>query len=578
MSGHDELSNIVDLGGLDLEDLPSPPVIELVDEQPTADGTNSGTASINEEATDSPTDSPESDKGRTSYYTGGSFYLKRRECILLQDNGSGSGANQPTILRPESIFLAIDDDKILELDRLPLLVDQSDEIRQLASDIIKGTIPLSEERAVRLSYLSDQCLDLSELRKRCDDAIEKAFKAADAAVWIEEGNSSADVAEIDENVVNVGDQGARSHETTASSQDHTQESKEAPDEPEQGSYCCYIALTMAARVLKAPSTQKMLEAIREGADLDDLILNIECVRPPTESEPWEPDMPDKQGYGHIYALLGCLMATAYVRQCFAVETIYLDRAISNLDVAILKLPESPFKEFRDHLQRVRKEVSQIQVLFHRIELLDDPWKNGVFCAICLDFKPIVGFHETEYPSHKMNFSKLCRNASLRCRICTLLRDATASLYPLLDTSWEDIAEISYENRSVGRRWYDGEVDDFAELIWGFDGALQIHLHCHYMGCEESSICSFELYHLPGNYTLTTETEQRMQVLTHLKKLHVPGTLSVLALMFVLNPTHPKVGTWFTAGFNNASITTTSVYVEAKTDRFPHVSWMSVPKA
>ncbi|KAJ4179513.1 hypothetical protein NW755_012422 [Fusarium falciforme] len=258
---------------------------------------------------------------------------------------------------------------------------------------------------------------------------------------------------MDENVVNVGDQGAKSHETTASSQDHTQESNEAPDEPEQGSYCCYIALTMAARVLKAPSTQKMLEAIREGADLDDLILNIECVRPPTESEPWEPDMPDKQGYGHIYALLGCLMATAYVRQCFAVETIYLDRAISNLDVAILKIPESPFKEFREYLQRVRKEVSQIQVLFHRIELLDDAWKNGVFCAICLDFKPIVGFHETEYPSHKMNFSKLCRNASLRCRICTLLRDATASLYPLLDTSWEDIAEISYENRSVGRRWY-----------------------------------------------------------------------------------------------------------------------------
>jgi hypothetical protein len=506
MSRHEEFVGRVDLGGLDLEDPPSPPAMEPIDEQPIVDGSNSGTASINEETADSPRDPSESDKWRTSYYTGGSFYLKRRECILLQDSDSGSGADQPTILRPESIFLAIDDDQIIELDRLSSLVNQPDEVRQLASDIIKGTMPLSEERAVRLGYLSDQYLDLSELRKRCDDALEKAFKAADAAAWVEEGGSSADVAEVDENAVNVGDQGARPHETTASSQDPIQESNEVPDELEQGSYCCYIALTMAARVLKAPSTQKMIEAIREGADLDDLILNIECVRPPTESEPWEPDMPDKQGYGHIYALLGCLMATAYVSQCYAVETVYLDRAISNLDVAILKIPESPFKEFLEYLQRVRKEVSQIQVLFHRIEMLDDPWKNGVFCAICLEFKPIVGFHKSEYPSHKMNFSKLCRNASLRCRICTLLRDATASLYPLLDTSWEDIAEISYENRSVGRRWYDGEVDYFAELLWGFDGALQIHLHCHYMGCEEVSICSFELYHLPGNYTLTTETE------------------------------------------------------------------------
>lgn len=443
MSRHEEL---VELGGLDLDDLPSPPVIESADEQPTTDGTNSGTASIHEETADAPSDPSESNKGRTSYYTGGNFYLKRRECILLRDNDSDPGADQPTVLRPESIFLAIDDDKIIELDRLPSLVNQLDEIRQLASDIIKGTWPLSEERAVRLGYLSDQCLDLSELRKRCDDALEKAFKAVDAAVWIEEGGSSAD--EVDENAKDVG---TRPPETPASSQEPTQESNEAPDEPEQGSYCCYVALTMAARVLKAPNTQKMLEAIREGADLDDLILNIEHFRPPTESEPWESDMPDKLGYGHIYALLGCLMATAYVRQCFAVETIYLDRAISNLDVAILKIPESPFKEFHEYLQRVRKEVSQIQVLFHRIELEDDPWKDEILCAICLDFKPIVGFHETEYPSHKMNFSKLCRKASLRCRICTLLRDATASLYPLLDTSWDDIAEISYENRSIGRR-------------------------------------------------------------------------------------------------------------------------------
>ncbi|RSM19666.1 hypothetical protein CDV31_001553 [Fusarium ambrosium] len=495
MSQHGELIDRLDLDALFLESLPSPPLDMEFDDQQTEDGANSDVASINEEMIDSPGDPEESDKGHTSYYTGDSFYLKRRECILVRNDDSDS---EPTILEPERIFLAIEeDDKIIEIDRLPSLVNQPDEIRQLASEIIKGTMPMSEERAVRLGYLSDQCLDLSELRKRCDDALEMAFKAADTAVWGEEEGSSVDVAEGDENSGNVGDQGTTSQETPASSQDPPQDSNEASDEQEQGSYCCYIALTMAARVLKAPSTQKMLEAIREGANLDDLILNLECFRPPTESQPWEPDMPDKQGYGHVYALLGCLMATAYIKQCFAIETIYLDRAISNLDVAVLKIPESPFKGFHEYLKRVRKEVSQIQTLFHRIELEDDPWKNGVFCAICLQFKPIIGIHETDYPSHKMNFRKLCKNASIRCRVCTLLRDSTASLYPLLDVSWEDIAEITYENRSVGKRWYNGEDEDFfAQLMWGFDGALQIHLRSHYMGSEESSISSFELYHLP----------------------------------------------------------------------------------
>ncbi|RSL58395.1 hypothetical protein CEP54_007793 [Fusarium duplospermum] len=490
MSSHEELTDILDLGGLVLEDLPSPPDTEPLDVQPQGDGADSDTASINEETADSPRDSAESDKGLTSHYTGDSLYLKRRECVLVRNNDSDS---EPTILEPESIFLAIEeDDQILKIDRLPSLVNQPDEIRQLASDIIKGTMHLSEERAVRLGYLSDQCLDFSELRKRCDEALEMAFKAADAAVWGEEEESSDDVPEGNENADNHG---TKSHETPASSQNPTQDSNEASNEPEQGSYCCYIALTMAARVLKAPSMKKMLEAIREGADLDDLILNIECFRPPTESEPCEPDMPDKQGYGHVYALLGCLMATAYVKQCFAIETIYLDRAISNLDVALLKIPESPFKDFREYLQRIRKEVSQIQVLFHRIELEDDPWKN--LCAICLEFKPLIGFHKTEYPSHKMNFRKVCRNASIRCRVCTLLRDATASLYPVLDVSWDDIAEITYENHSVGKRWYDKEAEDFfAWFVWGVNGPLQIHLRSHYMGSEKAWISSFELYHLP----------------------------------------------------------------------------------
>ncbi|RSL91000.1 hypothetical protein CEP51_000446 [Fusarium floridanum] len=47
-------------------------------------------------------------------------------------------------------------------------------------------------------------------------------------------------------------------------------------------------------------------------------------------------------------------------------------------------------------------------------------------------------------------------------------------------------------------------------------------------------------------------------------------------MSVLKQTRLKVGTWSKAGFNNVSITTKSVDVEAKTDCFLRVSWMSVP--
>jgi hypothetical protein len=117
----------------------------------------------------------------------------------------------------------------------------------------------------------------------------------------------------------------------------------------QGSYCCYVALTMAARVLDASTARETVQRVRSGVNLDDLILNIKSLKPPTESQPRKTGMLDKPGYHHVYALLGCLMATAYVNQRFAIQTLYLDRAISNLEIAAFKMPDTPFKEFRQYL-------------------------------------------------------------------------------------------------------------------------------------------------------------------------------------------------------------------------------------
>ncbi|KAJ3543418.1 hypothetical protein NM208_g3584 [Fusarium decemcellulare] len=455
---------------------------------PPADATDSSTQLISETRADSPGSPDESNAGQFSYYTGEVIYLARREFVLRSDETDELETDPATTSQPESIFLAVGDDKILRVDKLPSLINEPGLIRELVNDIIGTTEPMSDERAVRLGYLSDQLVDFAELRERCGKAVKAAFEAADDATWGREPGPPAGAAKAEEDAADEPEK--KSDETSVSLQNTS-------DEPRQRSYCCYVALTMAARILDAATAQEMIEAVRGGANLDDLIFNIEAFRPPTESQPWQPDVPDKQGYHHVYALLGCLMATAYVNQSFAIETVYLDRAISNLDVAILKMPNNHFREFREYLQEIRKETRRIQILLNRIELEDDPWISHVTCAICLEFKPIIGFHETDYPYHKMSFRKLCQNALMRCKFCTLLRDATASLYPLLDESWADIAEISYSNRSVGRRWYGKGTDNVAEMLWGAEGALQIFLRCYYFGGEEASVSGFELYHSPG---------------------------------------------------------------------------------
>ncbi|KAM0083587.1 hypothetical protein ACKRZS_004172 [Fusarium odoratissimum] len=322
---------------------------------------------------------------------------------------------------------------------------------------------MTSERAIRFGYLGDRSIDLSDLRKRCYEEVQAAFMAADSAY--------EDPAELGDNTA-LDEPGLNLEETLA-----LEGRAEAQGEPDKASLLLLQALTMAARVLEASTATEMAQRVCSGVDLDDLILNIESLKPPTQSEPWESDMPDKPGYHHVYAPLGCLMATTYVNQCFVIETLYLDRAISNLDIAVLKMPNTLFKDFRKFLRNIRKDVHRLQVFFHRIEMEDDPAIDSALCAICIELKPIIGFHDTEFPYHKMDFTWVCKKAALRCRICTLFRDSTASMYPLFNMSWPDIREITYSNRSVGRRWF-GESEDYLADVFPDDRGRYIALsHC-----------------------------------------------------------------------------------------------------
>ncbi|ESU17472.1 hypothetical protein FGSG_13822, partial [Fusarium graminearum PH-1] len=372
------------------------------------------------------------DNWRASNYTARSVYLARREYILESGELDTDG---PTTQQRQNIFFANEHYVILALDRLPSMVNEFNTIRRHAVEIIKSTDPMSSERAIRFGYLGDQAIDFSELRRKCCEAVYAAFTAADSAC--------DDLGNPEEN--NAPDEpGMKTEETSA-----PKGRAEDKDVPRRGSHCCSVALNIAARVLEASTAREMAQNSLSGAHLDDLILIIETHKPPTQSQPWEADMPEKPGYHHVYALLGCLMATAYVRHCFAIETMYLDRAISNLDIAVLKMPETPFKKFRQDLREVRNEVQRLQVFFQRIEMEDDPAIDSFLCAVCLDLKPTVGFHDTEYPYHRMEFGRICQKATMRCRSCAILRDSTASMYPLFGMSWPDIQGLNYSNRSVG---------------------------------------------------------------------------------------------------------------------------------
>ncbi|EWG35949.1 hypothetical protein FVEG_00129 [Fusarium verticillioides 7600] len=420
-------------------------------------------------------DDESDDVGRISYYTGRHIYLERREVFLETD--------EPDIHNSQSVFLAHGNNQILQLDKLPFMVNEFDLIRKHTIEIIRTTDAMTIERSIRLGYLSDQAIDLSELQERCYKAVQATFMATDSAC--------EDPTDLE------GDTGLNEHKLNSEETLTPEEGAEAKVKPDQASYCCFIALNMASRVLEASTAREMAHKVCSGANLDDLIFNIEIFKPLTQSEPWEADVPDKPGYHHLYALLGCLMATAYVHQSFAIETFYLDRAIANLDIAVLKMPNNPLEEFRHYLQTVRKKVQRLQVFFQRIEMEDDQSINSVLCAVCIQLMPVIGFHETNYPYHNMDFESVCRKAVLRCRACTLFRDTTASMYPLFKMSWPEIQEINYSNRSVGRRWF-GETDDLlADLRWGLDGALRIELIARRAYMEEKFYATYELYCLPG---------------------------------------------------------------------------------
>ncbi|KAG5787606.1 hypothetical protein H9Q69_013320 [Fusarium xylarioides] len=362
------------------------------------------------------------------------------------------------------------------------MVNELDLVRKHAIEIIRTTEPMTTERSIRFEYLSDQAIDLSKLRERCYEAVQAAFMAADSAC--------EDPADLE------GDTGLDESNLSSEEVSAPEGRAEAKDEPDKASYCCLIALTMAARVLDTSTAREMAQNFCSGANLDDLIFTIELFKPLTQSEPWEGDMPGKPGYHHAYALLGCLMATAYVHQSFASETLHLDRAIGSLDITVLKMPNTPFKEFPQYLEKIRKEVQRLQAFFQRIEIEVDPSIDSVICAVCLDLMPFIGFHDTKYPYHNVDFAWVCKKATLRCRECTLFRDATASIYPLFNMSWQNIREMNYSNRSIGRRWF-GETDDLlADVLWGRDGALRIELIARYAYMEENFYSTYELYCLP----------------------------------------------------------------------------------
>ncbi|KAI7762940.1 hypothetical protein LZL87_013431 [Fusarium oxysporum] len=341
-----------------------------LDQLEIEDNVDSESQLIRRSAEESPENSEEDDTGKVSYYTGRTIYIARREFVLETD--------EPDIDIDKSVFLVNGNDGILRLDKLPCMINEFDLIRKHAIEIIRTTDPMSTERSIRFGYLSDQAIDLSELRERCYKAVEAAFIAADSAC--------EDPSDLEDNT--TSDEPGLNSETLA-----PEGRANAKDMPMEASYCCFIALTMAAR-------------------------------------------------------------------CFAIETLYLDRAISNLDIAVLKMPSTPFKEFRQYLEKIRKEVQRLQVFFQRIEMEDDPSIDSVLCAICLELMPIIGFHDTEYPYHKMDFEWVCKKAVMRRRICTLFRDSAASMYPLFDMSWPEIQEMRYSNRSVGRRWFGDEEDSW----------------------------------------------------------------------------------------------------------------------
>ncbi|KAM0083586.1 hypothetical protein ACKRZS_004171 [Fusarium odoratissimum] len=79
------------------------------------DTVGSGTRLIRRSAEESPKNNEENDTRNTSYYTGRTIYLSRREFVLETDETDIDSAN--------SVFLANCDDGILQLDELASMIN-----------------------------------------------------------------------------------------------------------------------------------------------------------------------------------------------------------------------------------------------------------------------------------------------------------------------------------------------------------------------------------------------------------------------------------------------------------------------
>jgi hypothetical protein len=324
--------------------------------------------------------------------------------------------------------------------------------------IIRTTDPLSRERASRLGDLGDLIIDRSDLRSH-EEALAEAFKKIENAA-----------------------------------------------EPEAHYFCfCHAVLVILGRVLDVPAADILKECL-SLENVHDIIPVVERAIPPWGLNPGpEVDMALTQysGLAYVYNFLACLLATAYARSGMAMNTVDLDRSISNFDVAIQIMQETSFTQFRETLCRIRQAVQDLQLLFEKVEQEEDPWLSSVLCGVCFDLRTIENFHTTRYPSHTMDFALVCQHAEMRCRACTILRDATASLYAVLGVAWANIEIIRYDNRSMTPPLgEDPGGFGISDLLWGRDPGherpLEISIKSRYLG-EVEWTCSFELYRLEGTW-------------------------------------------------------------------------------
>jgi hypothetical protein len=178
--------------------------------------------------------------------------------------------------------------------------------------------------------------------------------------------------------------------------------------------CCYAVLVVLGRVLGVLAAD-ILKKYLSLEDVHDIIPIIEKVTPP-----WGLDdgpgagsaIAQYLGHAHVFNFQACLLATAYARNRKTMNTVDLDRSISNFDVAIQIMQETSFTQFRETLCRMRQAVQDLQLLFPRVEQEEDPWLSSVLCGVSFDLCTIENIHNTRYPSSRTDFALVCQHAEL----------------------------------------------------------------------------------------------------------------------------------------------------------------------